>query len=221
MRWSATPICRSPTATCSTGSPCRGRPAGARTRPAVCCGSPASGGCRRPEPRTTTSTSAPTGTERSGSIIHDGVRMADPSILVTLHCLDDPTLAPAGCTSIYVLEPAPNLDGAVDWSARARPDRRRPRRAGRRRSGIRPTSMVERIYDPQDWQALGMERGTPFALAHTFRQTGPFRPGNVDRGCPGLVFVGFVARCPASACRWCWCRASWRPSDVRQFVTTR
>ena len=35
-----------------------------------------------------------------------------------------------------------------------------------------------------------MERGTPFALAHTFLQTGPFRPGNVDRRAPGLVFVG-------------------------------
>ena len=35
-----------------------------------------------------------------------------------------------------------------------------------------------------------MERGTPFALAHTFRQTGPFRPGNVERRAPGLVFVG-------------------------------
>ena len=38
--------------------------------------------------------------------------------------------------------------------------------------------------------ALGMERGTPFALAHTFRQTGPFRPNNVDKRVPGLVFVG-------------------------------
>ena len=28
-----------------------------------------------------------------------------------------------------------------------------------------------------------MERGTPFALAHTFRQTGPFRPRNVDPSC--------------------------------------
>ena len=39
-------------------------------------------------------------------------------------------------------------------------------------------------------EAQGMERGTPFALAHTFRQTGPFRPRNVDRRVPGLVFVG-------------------------------
>ena len=54
-----------------------------------------------------------------------------------------------------------------------------------------PTDVVvERIYDPFDWEALGMERGTPFALAHTFRQTGPFRPNNVDRRAPGLVFTG-------------------------------
>ena len=35
-----------------------------------------------------------------------------------------------------------------------------------------------------------MAAGTPFALAHTFAQTGPFRPGNVESGCPGLFFAG-------------------------------
>ncbi len=54
-----------------------------------------------------------------------------------------------------------------------------------------PTEVVvEKVYDPLDWEALGMERGTPFALAHTFRQTGPFRPNNVDKRVPGLVFTG-------------------------------
>ena len=50
--------------------------------------------------------------------------------------------------------------------------------------------VVEEIYDPADWERMGMERGTPFALAHTFFQTGPFRPNNVDRRVPGLVFTG-------------------------------
>src|SRR5690606_28452642 len=50
--------------------------------------------------------------------------------------------------------------------------------------------VVERWYDPLDWEAMGLERGTPFSLAHTFRQTGPFRPRNVDRRVPGLVFTG-------------------------------
>jgi phytoene desaturase len=123
------------------------------------------------------------------ALIHDGVRMPDPSILVTLHSLDDASLAPAGCSSIYVLEPTPNLDGRIDWS------RERDRITDSLRAKVAglgyPTDVVvERIYDPLDWEAMGMERGTPFALAHTFRQTGPFRPNNVDKRVPGLVFTG-------------------------------
>jgi phytoene desaturase len=49
---------------------------------------------------------------------------------------------------------------------------------------------VEHLTDPLDWQAQGMERGTPFALAHRFFQTGPFRPHLEDRRHPGVVFVG-------------------------------
>lgn len=123
------------------------------------------------------------------ALIHDGVRMPDPSILVTLHSLDDASLAPEGCSSIYVLEPTPNLDGKIDWVAE------RERIMGSLRARVAqlgyPTDVVvERVYDPLDWEALGMERGTPFALAHTFLQTGPFRPNNVDRRVPGLVFTG-------------------------------
>ncbi len=123
------------------------------------------------------------------SLIGDGELMGDPSILVTLHSLDDETLAPPGCSTIYALEPVPNLDGRVDWTAR------REEAADRLRAQVAaagyPTDVVtEELYDPLDWEAMGMERGTPFALAHTFRQTGPFRPRNVDARVPGLVFVG-------------------------------
>jgi phytoene desaturase len=38
---------------------------------------------------------------------------------------------------------------------------------------------VERIITPADWAAAGLEQGTPFAAAHTFSQTGPFRAGNL------------------------------------------
>lgn len=123
------------------------------------------------------------------ALIHDGVRMPDPSILVTLHSLDDRSLAPDGCSSIYVLEPTPNLDGRVDW-ARERDTIVQSLRDRVATLGYPTEVVVEEIYDPTDWQAQGMERGTPFALAHTFRQTGPFRPNNVDKRVPGLVFVG-------------------------------
>jgi phytoene desaturase len=123
------------------------------------------------------------------ALIDDGVRMPDPSILVTLHSLDDPSLAPEGCSTLYVLEPVPNLAGRIDWA------RERDRITAELRSrtaalGYPTDVVVERVYDPLDWERMGMERGTPFALAHTFRQTGPFRPNNVDSRVPGLVFTG-------------------------------
>jgi phytoene desaturase len=35
-----------------------------------------------------------------------------------------------------------------------------------------------------------MTAGTPFALAHTFAQTGPFRPANMVRGIENAVLAG-------------------------------
>jgi phytoene desaturase len=39
-----------------------------------------------------------------------------------------------------------------------------------------------------------MAAGTPFAAAHTMRQTGPFRPGNLHRGLSNVVFTGSGTR---------------------------
>jgi phytoene desaturase len=50
--------------------------------------------------------------------------------------------------------------------------------------------VVERCTDPPRWAAQGLERGTPFSLAHRFFQSGPFRTPNVDLRVPGLVLVG-------------------------------
>jgi phytoene desaturase len=88
-----------------------------------------------------------------------------------------------------VLEPTPNLDGRVDWNE----DRGRVRDELAARVGALGYGTdveVEALVDPLDWQQLGLERGTPFALSHKFLSTGPFRPSNVERHAPGLVFVG-------------------------------
>ena len=124
------------------------------------------------------------------ALMERGERMPDPSILVTSATASDPSLAPDGSVSLFALEPAPNLDGKVDWEVE------RPRlrdelvdRIGALGYPVDDVA-VERLTDPRDWHAQGLERGTPFALAHRFFQTGPFRPGNVDRRIPGLVFTG-------------------------------
>ena len=115
--------------------------------------------------------------------------MVDPSILVTSPTRTDPSLAPPGATALYVLEPVPNLDGRVAWPSER--NRVRDQLAARVAALGYPGDVeVEHLTDPTDWQRMGMERGTPFALAHRFFQSGPFRPGNVDRRLPGVVFVG-------------------------------
>jgi phytoene desaturase len=132
------------------------------------------------------------GTDWDGAfraLLRDGQRMPDPSLLVTVPTLGDASLAPPGRHNLYVLEPVPNLDGRIDW----RSERERVRSDLARRVtalGYPADVEVEALYDPLDWERDGMERGTPFALAHRFLQSGPFRPNNVDARAPGLVFVG-------------------------------
>lgn len=127
--------------------------------------------------------------EAFDDLIHVGRRMRDPSLLVTVASHTDPSAAPPGGHTLFALEPAPNLDGCVPWRterSRARADTRRTLDA----YGYPRDTEVERFIDPLDWHAAGCERGTPFSLAHTFFQSGPFRPRNVDRAVPGLVLVG-------------------------------
>jgi len=49
---------------------------------------------------------------------------------------------------------------------------------------------VQRVITPADWEDQGMAAGTPFAAAHTFGQTGPFRTPTLHPGIENLVFAG-------------------------------
>jgi phytoene desaturase len=116
--------------------------------------------------------------------------MADPSLLVTNPTRSDPTLAPAGKQSYYVLFPTPNLDAHLDWATVGPRYRDEVVRVLEERGyvGFGDAIEVEHVTTPADWAARGMERGAPFAAAHSFGQTGPFRPGNLWG--ENVVFTG-------------------------------
>jgi len=126
------------------------------------------------------------------ALLRAGTRQPDPAILVSAPTVTDPTLAPAGGHVLYALEPVPNLDGRIDWASdRARFRDTLVERLARAGYPVGAADVVtERFVDPLDWEAQGMERGTPFALSHRFFQSGPWRPANRDRRVPGLVLVG-------------------------------
>ncbi|MDM4784693.1 phytoene desaturase family protein [Micromonospora sp. b486] len=127
-------------------------------------------------------------------VIRRGELMSDPSLLVTNPSRTDPSVAPAGKHTYYVLAPVPKPGtGAV-------------RLAGdltQRYAEQLVTTLEERGYvgfgdgievmrpvTPADWAAQGMAAGTPFAAAHSLFQTGPFRPSNLHRTLENVVFVG-------------------------------
>ena len=118
--------------------------------------------------------------------------MSDPSILVTVPSKDDPALAPAGKSSYYVLFPTPNLSADIDWEKigpRYR-DEMIKSLEDRGYDGFGDAIEVEQLTTPLDWKNQGMEQGAPFASAHTFFQTGPFRPKNLAKGFENIVFAG-------------------------------
>jgi phytoene desaturase len=123
-------------------------------------------------------------------LIDDKKLMSDPSILVTNPSRTDPGLAPDGKHIYYVLFPTPNLDADIDWTKQSGPYRDEIVKTLEERGyvGFGDAIELEHITNPLDWQELGMERGTPFAAAHSFFQTGPFRPRNVWGD--NVVFAG-------------------------------
>ena len=125
-------------------------------------------------------------------LINKKILMTDPSVLVTIPTHDDPSLAPVGKESYYILYPTPNLDAKIDWKTQARPyrDQMIQTLEDRGYTGFGDAIETEVMTTPLDWQAQGMERGAPFASAHTFFQTGPFRPRNMAAGFENVVFAG-------------------------------
>ncbi|MGW4060550.1 phytoene desaturase family protein [Amycolatopsis sp. NPDC004747] len=126
-------------------------------------------------------------------IIREGKLMGDPSLLVTRPTATDPGLAGRGGEIVSVLAPAPNLRrGPIDWDRVRGPYREELLRTleARGLTGFGDEFTVDETITPADWAARGLAAGTPFSLAHTFTQTGPFRPANLVRAAGNVVLAG-------------------------------
>ncbi len=137
-------------------------------------------------------------------LTRDGRPMSDPSLLISMPSVSDRSLAPDSadgrhCQVLSVVAPTPNLDRHsggnpdLDWPRLRGPYREEllATLEARGWTGVSGAIEVEELVDPQDWAAQGMAAGTPFALAHTFGQTGPFRPSTLPRRGPvNVVLAG-------------------------------
>ncbi|MFF5973932.1 phytoene desaturase family protein [Streptomyces sp. NPDC012769] len=130
-----------------------------------------------------------------GELTGTGRLMSDPSLLITRPTATDPSLAPEGRHLHYVLAPCPNTrigPSAARWGDLGPRYRDELVRVLERRglAGLGASVEEESLVTPADWTAMGHAAGTPFSVAHTFAQTGPFRPRNLVSGTENAVLAG-------------------------------
>ena len=144
-------------------------------------------------PSTTTSTSAGTGTAPSGRSSATACACRIPSLLVSVPSLHEPTMAPSGRARALRprAHPEPRRPASTGPTSAARPATTST--ATSSGSGYPTDIEVEELVDPLDWEAQGMERGTPV------RPLAPVPPDRVRSG-PATSSGGRPAWCsPAPA----------------------
>ncbi|HQH68518.1 MAG TPA: phytoene desaturase family protein, partial [Candidatus Hydrogenedentes bacterium] len=114
---------------------------------------------------------------------------------VSVASATDPTLAPAGATTVFVLVPVPLLHrmGDVDWEqVTAEIKARVLERLERHGCDLTADRIaVEHVYTPRDWRdRFGLHEGSGFGAAHTLFQVGPFRARNYARELRGMYYTG-------------------------------
>jgi len=122
--------------------------------------------------------------------IEDGALPRDPSLYVQHAGRTDPTMAPPGHSSIYVLVPVPNRRSGIDWRAELPSYRRHvfDRLAQVGLGGIEDRVRHERVLTPDGWaDEFAVHDGATFNLAHDLGQMLWFRPHN--RFVPGSVYL--------------------------------
>jgi phytoene desaturase len=117
----------------------------------------------------------------------------DQSLYLHAPTQTDPSLAPPGCGSFYVLSPVPHLgNAALDWDAIGEAYAERLLGALERWLPDLRRHVVTRLWiTPKTFATeLRSYQGSAFSCAPTLLQSAYFRPHNRDPDIPGLYLVG-------------------------------
>ncbi len=105
----------------------------------------------------------------------------------------DPSVAPAGCDTFYVLSPVPHLDSGTDWAAQAEPYRLAVQRRLEETllPGLGQRVISSHVMTPQHFQdRLLSYKGAAFGLEPLLLQSAWFRPHNRSEDVESLFMVG-------------------------------
>jgi phytoene desaturase len=126
-------------------------------------------------------------------IERDHVLSADPSFYVQNACVTDPSLAPRGCSTLYVLAPVTHQTPNVDWAKEQAGFRKRVvdqlSKVGI--EGLEERIRFEKIISPLDWRNdYALYQGATFSMAHNLRQMLHLRPHNRFEDLDSVYLVG-------------------------------
>jgi phytoene desaturase len=117
----------------------------------------------------------------------------DPSFYVQNACVTDPSQAPPGMSTLYVLLPVPHLHPHVDWKREA-PRYRSVALRQLRKIGLPDVQRRirwERMVTPADWdRAYDIHLGATFSLTHNLAQMLHRRPHNRFEDLEGVYLTG-------------------------------
>lgn len=117
----------------------------------------------------------------------------DFSLYLHAPTVTDPSLAPPGCGTHYVLSPVPHKGNApIDWQKEGPAYAEKILTALERlMPDLRKHVVTRHWIDPDHFeQTLGAYQGAAFSLAPKLTQSAWFRPHNRDPKIPGLYIVG-------------------------------
>lgn len=123
-------------------------------------------------------------------IFDEGVLPDDPSFYVVVPSRTEPSMAPEGNESVFVLVPVPHLDSRVDWEGEGERFKQKIHGLLEERAGIENV-VLERVKTPIEWQReYNLEKGAAFGIGHGILQVGYFRPPLASKSIKRLYFVG-------------------------------
>ncbi|WP_298010085.1 MULTISPECIES: phytoene desaturase [Anaerolinea] len=117
----------------------------------------------------------------------------DFSLYLHMPTITDPSMAPEGCESFYVLSPVPHLKGDIDWETMAPiyKDRILKFLEENYLPDLRANIVAEHYIDPLHFEnTLNSFRGAAFSVEPILTQSAWFRPHNQSEDFENLYFVG-------------------------------
>lgn len=118
----------------------------------------------------------------------------DFSIYLHVPSQTDPLMAPAGCESIYILAPVPNLEGSISWEKTEKRYTNKILAFLENNFGLtdlRASIEVLETFTPLDFkQQRNNHLGSAWGVEPKLTQTAYFRPSNRSEDIQQLYFVG-------------------------------